>query len=155
MSEIEFRAWHKPTKTMHRVLVIDWLNQLIDLDGGLIEQSFDDVVIEQYTGIDDLKGKPIYEGDIVCYLYSTGSELIYDPNWPSPIAEGSGIEAEVIGKVVMWPSVGVMMTKIVTTDPEQFECDPNHEVPKRLHVNKNCEVIGNMYENPELLEAAK
>lgn len=65
MSEIEFRAWHKPTKTMHRVLVIDWLNQMVDLDGGLIEQSFDDVVIEQCSGVDDIVGELIYEGDVL------------------------------------------------------------------------------------------
>lgn len=61
----QYRAWHKKQKVMKLVLVIDWLNGLADLNGGLIECEFKDITFEQCTGILDKNEHLIYEGDIV------------------------------------------------------------------------------------------
>ncbi|MGG5337287.1 YopX family protein [Enterococcus sp. AZ154] len=52
----KFRAWDKETQSLRFVLVVDWLNDLVDLDSGLIERQFDEVEIMQSTGLKDKNG---------------------------------------------------------------------------------------------------
>ena len=40
MADIKFRAWDKLTEPMRYVLCIDWLNDLVDLNGGIIERKY-------------------------------------------------------------------------------------------------------------------
>ncbi|MGX2947188.1 YopX family protein [Enterococcus alishanensis] len=68
MREIKFRAWQKSTQSIRQVLVIDYLNNMIDLVGGEIEQYFEDVELMQYTGLKDKNDTEIYEGDTVRYV---------------------------------------------------------------------------------------
>ncbi|MGA5692882.1 YopX family protein [Cytobacillus pseudoceanisediminis] len=84
--------------------------------------------IMQYTGLKDKNGKEIYEGDILkitCNFYFR-----------------KGIE---IDKVVWWEKGGWLCN-----DWTLSELIDNHEEGEQ-----EFEVIGNIYENPSLLEAAE
>ena len=126
--EIKFRAWDKENKKMAQV-------SRINFGPGGIRYLVDDSVLLEYTGLHDKNGREIYEGDIVSFgsVWNNGDNEDIDEEF----------------------HIGVV------------EYDPNYAV-----YNVNCEesgerhfmfmdvinydgfgVIGNIFENPELLEA--
>lgn len=144
--EIKFRAWDNECK------VIREYDELKGLTLDALDAS--DFELEQYTGMKDANGKEIYEGDILEYCYETHGQTFYDPDTLGAIGGEPGIETNVIGKVSIWPSTGVMLTRIKAEYPEDFDSS-NLDVPKMLHVNKHFTIIGNVHTNPELLEAQR
>ncbi|MES5863690.1 YopX family protein, partial [Lacticaseibacillus paracasei] len=79
--------------------------------------------IMQHTGLHDKNGRKIYEGDIV----RTGDDNVGDP-------------APMIGKVIMQDG-----SWLIENEEKQEAIDLFSEITSR-------EVIGNIFENPELLE---
>lgn len=62
MREIKFRGWHTKEKRMTKVFSFG------DIDTGYLISAMcwvDDLEIMQYTGLRDVAGKKIFEGDIV------------------------------------------------------------------------------------------
>ncbi|WP_421428534.1 YopX family protein [Lactiplantibacillus plantarum] len=143
---IKFRAWDNECK------VIRGYDELKGLTFDALDAS--DFKIEQFTGLKGVNGKEIYEGDILEYYYETHGQTFYDPDTLGAIGGEPGIETDVIGKVAIWPSTGVVLTRIKAEYPEDFDSS-NFDVPKMLHVNKRFTIIGNVHDNPELLEADK
>lgn len=132
MREIKFRVFDKQLKTMHIVGEIqhDSLiiknNQVIyyNLQNGESSEEFSDYVLMQFTGLEDKSGKKIYEGDI---LGAYDEKPLY-VKW-----------SEEHAAFVFVDYFDPFGTTILTTDDISYEA---------------FEIIGNIYENPELLEGA-
>jgi uncharacterized phage protein (TIGR01671 family) len=130
--EIKFRVWSKETKSfLHaddiaicnngNVLIYDWHHDY----GKSWGPSFDNHAIQQYTGLKDRNGVEIYEGDVI--------ESFYSGKYPEPI-EVHVVKAET--------RCGGFSPFVDKYDTEWYAGE--FEQP-------NIEVIGNLYENPELL----
>ncbi len=96
------------------------------------------VVIEdtvgEYTGLTDRNGVKIFEGDIVHYRYEPG-----DGYWNSNQ-----------NSVIEWESTGFYMQGIMGTNKYALSSGWLESIP---HNNGGFfEVIGNIYDNPELLK---
>lgn len=120
----KFRAWDKETQSLRCVLVIDWLNDLLDLDSGLIERQFDEVELMQSTGLKDKNGVEVFQGDIVRCTRGCPHEVVW-------LKEYAGMY---VGGMPAWYLSGLSEGYAWTGEEE---------------------IIGNIYENPELLEEEK
>lgn len=125
--EIKFRVWDVENKEMLEVQELDFEPTFY---GGRIairpDQYNDyfnteDMILMQYTGLHDKNGKEIYEGDIVGIDY-----LSY-----------------IVTGVVTYSTKDAMYI-LTNTNSIADENEP-------LGDYKNLEVIGNTYDNPELL----
>lgn len=96
-----------------------------------IAKEYDDVILMQCTGLKDKNNKLIYEGDIVSVKVETqdffGEDEYYSKNYKGEIIFEKG---------------EIAIDVIDTT---------KHPISLYYHA-KDCEIIGNIYENPELLE---
>lgn len=132
--EIKFRAWDKKEKKMYYD-VQNTYDFMIN-NGGCFEESFKDVleydnyVVMQYTNCYDINGKEIYEGDIIRLEGVDDREI--------------GSTWEHIGKIVYKRGAFfVCYFDYYADGDEELICDAQVEFGT---------VIGNIYENKNLLE---
>ena len=138
MDKIKFRAWLKREKIMVRVMEINFPEHYIaahDERGGFYsKRGLGCVIMMQFTGLKDNHGKEIYEGDIV--RTADGSLLAtikIGEYYPEPVkycCELCGIKKHTVHCLHAYDKDGEYL----------------------IEDNKSLEIIGNIYENPELLE---
>lgn len=140
MREIKFRAWDKEEQEMHQ-----WEDLIPSVDLGYLLSNelgeYDEYEIMQYTGQKDKNGVEIYEGDILEFE-DTGEEGYeylegYDfTNRAAVCYENGRFELEnfVGGDGYVLESMS-------------HECHEDFMI-----ILNNSKIIGNRYENPELLE---
>ena len=133
---LRFRAWHKTWEEMGKVKRIRF-----DDDGNVSTVLFkgkdfgsntkiDEIELMQSTGLKDKNGKEIFEGDIIAI-------------------EVDDTETPINARVSQNSKIGVLMFHV-------FE--DNEDVPMVELLEDNSvafEIIGNVYENPELLEVTE
>lgn len=136
----KFRSYGKPNSIiegMQNIYTFEeteggYFNVKVD-KGWLSFVKEEDLKIMQCTGLKDKNGKLIYEGDILKYTSKPTNTQKNNPEY-KPFAENYS---------VVW---GDFYTGYNLRSKEKVNCF-NLGI-----MTKDCEVIGNIYENPELLE---
>ncbi len=116
MREIKFRAWHKNRKTfLDFYWAVDKLGRTFSiLDKYVYDEFTDEIELMQYTGLKDMNGVEIYEGDVVRFV-----------------------------------------TNVQILESEVTYCHGMFTIKKygeKIPLFTGLKVIGNRFENPELLE---
>lgn len=140
MRELKFRAWDNNEEWMVDDMFLSFDGKILTDDVQPHDTPYKEIeladegryVLMQYTGMKDVKGVEIYEGDIVkrTYLFDGAfgkthiGEVVYDNYY----------------------------ARHVISKPNKFIEPKTEDLGNMLSYRSVYEVIGNIYENPELLE---
>lgn len=129
-NRFNFRVWDKETSTM-------WYGGFSVHATGAIKPTplinRGDLVLMQSTGLLDKNGKEIFDGDILKDNFN---------NSPSCLVTWISFENMNTGYFGLW------INHLKLPKEEQFCC----AIPLSYNTCKNFEIIGNNYENPELIK---
>ncbi len=136
MREIKFRAWDDLHKIMHKNAFQSHVKGFWFIGGNIIQGSImlgSEPMIKgmQYTGLKDKNGKDVYEGDIVTKRFNNKN------TYGKYVVEFSRYDFADMG--VGTSTIGFWLRAIEGNDEGM------------LDEEKYLEVIGNIYQNPELL----
>lgn len=125
---IKFRAWYMPFGKYGAMqeMVYSRASHIL----ALAETEPEKYIPEQFTGLKDVNGKDIYEGDIVQPVISYTKRNI---GKPFEVKKGNYVYGKWIAKDVSSKEFGV----------------------DGYYFSNEIKIIGNVHENPELLEADK
>lgn len=124
--EIKFRAWEKELKQMIPIFSIDFEAKMVNRDRAW--RLFNEIKLLQFTGLKDKNGKEIYEWDV-----------IKTDEW-----EIASVERDNFQVTCFRMKGQIQVTDIIEVASSGF-------VSSDWNI-KTIEVIGNIFENPELLK---
>jgi hypothetical protein len=124
--EIKFRAWNVVSETMLDLHKLTPLALNMETDGLFIPFS-DGLILMQYTGLKDKNGKEIYEGDVVRWWWAKSGR-----------------------RPAKWGPCSLVRFGTLHEGNDEVRTG---WVVEDCFVDDRCEVVGNIYENPELMEA--
>ncbi|MFJ5794442.1 YopX family protein [Bacillus atrophaeus] len=148
MREIKFRAWHeKWNRLIYEIYLgdnevkfpIGNTNDILD-----INEEYSNLIFQQYIGLKDTNGREIYEGDIIhcVHWFFDGHEIEEHFTASVGFRDGS-FTLENINSRYYSDYTGEDNGKGICWIGDINYCEEDYEV------------IGNIYEDPELLEAAE
>lgn len=128
--EIKFRAWDRINKIMtyNPINAINFEGQILLNDGKFYDIDKTDYILMQYTGLKDKNSKEIYENDIIRVNDDRDGDRTYEV---------------IFEKGCYWGNC--IYTPRKTTPQKTLLCDLD------FFVHQSQEIIGNIYENSELL----
>lgn len=146
MREFKFRAWDNDDRKMFKVIRISFEEIWGDDDEGILMCPFDEFakdkdadvrhstnyILMQYTGLKDKNGREIYEGDLYKFIISHD---MYNPESGHTTFE-------------------VVHVKAVTFEDGAFY-HGTHLLSEIIEFDDSFTYVGNIYENPELLEESQ
>lgn len=130
MRQIKFRAWNKNQKLMWPVAAISLIKKTVFVSHpvvGEMDLDFTDIAIMQFTGLKDKNNKEIYEGDLFHCIYEKDGHK--DHTYEIVYSESAAI---------FYPK------------PHGVKCSQT-EVVQTVRDMTQQEIIGNIYENPNLI----
>jgi len=154
--EIKFRAYH-PKKGWYPLAPFYIIGETTAFD--LLKQYFleeynDIVVIQQYTGKNDINGNPIYEGDLVEFVYAVQGDNSPKASYGVYEIFYNDYSAAFYLRVIKknWFDSQFRTTTEVRVYSTNPDC-PLIEITELPLMNYGiCRVIGNIFDNPEFLD---
>ncbi|GAA3195579.1 YopX family protein [Lentilactobacillus kefiri] len=129
--EIKFRIWRAPDEYTKVSWMESWDSLMNYSMSDIFQLDNPDDVLEQFTGLKDRNGKDIYEGDILAWH----SNIYRKHDWVGLVLyRGAGFAVQESDKSY--------------SSPEWLDCACRKDA-------NIIEVIGNVHDNPELLEVEK
>lgn len=121
----KFRAWWIQDEVMTHIDTLEFLQGGIRVSDGCWHEKFlgDEVILMQSTGLKDKNGVEIFEGDIVLFTIEDGFDYVYGKP----------------GRINLSLQWGAGVRAISSGNYPLRKC-------------REVRIIGNIYENPELLE---
>jgi uncharacterized phage protein (TIGR01671 family) len=136
MKEIKYQVWHKPTKTIQVVALIDFNNRVLDtygIDEPMYDIPFEDVEWREYIGVEDKNNNPIYEGDVV-KIHNLKANFKYgEPN-------------------IDWRLFKIEWNRYTWAFNNSIIYKPFSDYDTATGERYDIEIIGNIWENAELLK---
>ena len=128
--KIKFRVWsNQLSKWITDYVITDYNLSAVTINHIFNHTELDneDIIFQQFTGLEDKNGKDIYEGDII-------QQLSFE-DWGDD-------DGDILNRDVQFK----------TYDTSYGFYESGWYFGAYGKIEKDCEVIGNIFENPELLK---